>query len=253
MVQEFQRDVAIVIPCYNEERRLPIDKYRLFLAKNTTTALAFVDDGSTDGTIHLINHIRHGYEHAVTLLRQPSNKGKGEAVRDGMLDALGRKFKYVGFFDADLATPLEAVSEFRAVLDTEPQIAMVIGARVRLLGREIERPAIRHYAGRVFATAVSVLLRLPIYDSQCGAKLFRATPELDQMLGEPFISRWMFDVEIVARLMRSRRTTGGETVERSIHELPLRRWNDVSGSKLRPSDFITAGWDLLRIYRRYLR
>jgi glycosyltransferase involved in cell wall biosynthesis len=189
----------------------------------------------------------------VTLLRQPRNTGKGEAVRGGLLEALGQGFKYVGFFDADLSTPLEVVSEFCAIMDRDPQVAMVVGARVRLLGREIERRAIRHYSGRVFATAASLLLNLPVYDTQCGAKLFRATPELKQILHQPFLSRWIFDVEIIARFIRSRRARGAVPVERSIHEVPLRWWKDVRGSKLRFVDFVTAAWDLLRIYWRYLR
>lgn len=228
---EPQRDAAIVIPCYNEERRLPVDRVRLFLANNTRTALTFVDDGSTDGTVNLIGRIRTGCEQAVTLLRQPRNTGKGEAVRSGLLDALGRRFRYVGFFDADLSTPLEAVSEFCAIMDADPQVAMVVGARVRLMGREIERRAIRHYAGRVFATAASVLLSLPIYDTQCGAKLFRATPELEHVLGQPFLSRWVFDVEIIARLIRFRRATGADPVERSIHEVPLCASGKTSGAR----------------------
>jgi dolichyl-phosphate beta-glucosyltransferase len=130
---------------------------------------------------------------------------------------------------------------------------MVVGARVKLLGREIERRAARHYSGRVFATVASLLLNLPIYDTQCGAKLFRASSELKGILAESFQSRWIFDVEIIARLIRSRRITGGDPVEHSIYEVPLRQWMDVRGSKVRLSDFFTAGWDLLRIHWQHLR
>ncbi len=252
-MQQPERDVAIVVPCFNEEERLGVDRFRLFIASDKTTCLVFVDDGSTDGTADIIERIRSGHEHAVTLLRRSPNAGKGEAVRSGLAHALQGGFKYVGFFDADLATPLEAVSDFRAILDTHPEVAMVFGARVKLLGRKIERRAIRHYSGRVFATAVSLVLGSAIYDTQCGAKLFRATPELVRILEEPFLSRWIFDVEVLARLIRSRRRGGVEGIERCVHELPLWRWADVRGSKLHLSDFLVAGWDLVRIYRRYLR
>jgi dolichyl-phosphate beta-glucosyltransferase len=246
-------DLAIVIPCFNEERRLDVDRFRLYLADSRGADLIFVDDGSTDGTREVIERIRQGYETRVAVLRQSPNAGKGEAVRLGLLDGVQRRFRYVGFLDADLATPLEAIPDFRVLLDEHPKLTMVLGARVRLLGREIQRRAARHYLGRVFATAVSAMLSLPVYDTQCGAKLFRVTPELQDLLHEPFISRWIFDVELLARLIRSRRRNGGPPAEQCVYELPLVRWTDVRGSKLRYSDFVIAMLDLVRIYLRYMR
>jgi hypothetical protein len=122
---------------------------------------------------------------------------------------------------------------------------------VRLLGRDVRRKASRHYLGRLFATVVSTMLRLPVYDTQCGAKLFRATPELAGILAEPFLSRWVFDVEIIARQMRASGLDAGQ-VEQQIVECPLRRWDDVAGSKVHATDFLTAFWDVVRIWRRYL-
>jgi dolichyl-phosphate beta-glucosyltransferase len=248
-----QRDLAIVVPCFNEERRLDVDRFRGYLGDPRGADLIFVDDGSTDRTPDVLERVRRDHEARVTILRRSRNVGKGEAVRAGLLDGVQRRFGYVGFFDADLATPLEAIPDFQAVLDRHPEAVMVLGSRVRLLGREIQRRALRHYLGRVFATAVSVTLRLPVYDTQCGAKVFRVTPELQRILDEPFISRWIFDVELLARLIRSRRLHGGLPVEQSVHELPLAAWRDVGGSKLRSCDFLVAALDLQRIYLRYLR
>jgi hypothetical protein len=98
---------------------------------------------------------------------------------------------------------------------------------------------------------VSITLKLPIYDTQCGAKLFRVTPDLSQILADPFRSRWIFDVEIIARQIQ---VANGDrmAVEQSIFELPLMKWKDVAGSKLRPLDFFKAIFDVLMIWRVYL-
>ena len=128
--------------------------------------------------------------------------------------------KITGFWDADLATPLEQIVDLAAVLLADPKLLMVFGARVRLLGRNIQRQPVRHYLGRCFATTASTLLRLPIYDTQCGAKLFRITPELGVVLADPFQSRWIFDVELLARFM-ARHRGAPDAVRDRIYEYPL--------------------------------
>jgi hypothetical protein len=122
---------------------------------------------------------------------------------------------------------------------------------VRLLGRSIHRKAVRHYLGRAFATVVSLMLRLPIYDTQCGAKIFRITPDLRLVLASPFQSRWIFDVEILARFLTIYKN---DTVHLSglIYESPLRRWEDVAGSKVGSLDFFKAIGELVRIRNTYL-
>ncbi len=129
---------------------------------------------------------------------------------------------------------------------------MVFGARVRLLGRKIERRPIRHYLGRVFASLASMVLQLPIYDTQCGAKLFRVTPDLLEVLDLPFESRWIFDVEIIARFLTLHRMDT-DFGKRAIYESPLHQWEDVAGSKVKMFDFVTSFWELIRIRFKYLR
>jgi glycosyltransferase involved in cell wall biosynthesis len=209
-----------------------------------------VDDGSTDATVQLLEAMRNSVPERIAVLRQQVNRGKAEAVRAGMLQALEQtRAETTGYWDADLATPLNAVPEMLAVLDARPAVRMVFGARVKLLGRRIERLAVRHYLGRIFATVVSNMLRLPVYDTQCGAKLFRRSDDLVAALQRPFLSRWVFDVEIIARFIQR---LGVAEVERSIYELPLQEWADVGGSKVRPKDFVVAILDIAQIWRTYL-
>jgi 2-methylfumaryl-CoA hydratase len=156
----------------------------------------------------------------------------------------------VGYWDADLATPLTEVPRFCEVLATQPHVHLVMGSRVQLLGRTIERKLYRHAYGRVFTTMVSMLLSLPVYDTQCGAKLFRVSDELRACFDRPFTTRWIFDVEILARLMGQWEPRDIDTAER-IYELPLLVWRDVAGSKIGAADAAVALGDLARLGRIY--
>ena len=241
----------VVVPCYNEAQRLDVAEFQRFVHENPTHRFLFVDDGSTDATWDVLEQLRRAEPEGVSTCRLPVNSGKAEAVRQGMRRALADGAEYAGFWDADLATPLDTVLTFSALLDSRPDVAMVFGARVSLLGRCVERKAVRHYLGRLFATAASLTLGVGIYDTQCGAKLFRASPEIAALFEQPFQSRWIFDVEILARLIAARRGTNLMPVERIIYEYPLHAWRDVAGSKVKPSDFLKALAGLAAIRRNY--
>jgi glycosyltransferase involved in cell wall biosynthesis len=239
------------VPCYNEAHRLDVASFRSFLAEGNGVRILFVDDGSRDRTVPVLEDVRAGFEDSATILCCPKNGGKAAAVRAGILHALDRfSPAFVGFWDADLATPLAALGRFAETFAQHPGIEMVFGARVQLLGRQIERRAARHYAGRVFASVVSALLRMKIYDTQCGAKLFRVTGETRRIFADPFLSKWVFDVEILARYQALLGRTP-EQLQDVIYEYPLEKWTDVAGSKVRARDFAAAFADILRIYRKY--
>jgi glycosyltransferase involved in cell wall biosynthesis len=243
------RRVVLVVPCYNESSRLDVSEFERVLETKEELGFVFVDDGSTDGTLLVLQRLELSDARCAVLVL-PRNAGKAEAVRAGLLHALAGRAEYVGYWDADLATPLDVVGSFAAVLDERPQCQAVLGARVRLLGRRVERRAVRHYLGRVFATAASVALMMPVYDTQCGAKLFRASPHLRAILSAPFLSRWAFDVELIARL---REALGTHDVDEGFCELPLVAWRDVPGSKLRLASAIRSALELLRIAVRSRR
>jgi glycosyltransferase involved in cell wall biosynthesis len=241
----------IVVPCYNEAERVDLEAFRSFVAREPAIDFVLVNDGSSDATLELLRELEQRDPTRFAVLDLPANIGKAEAVRAGLLTAFKSNCDFVGYWDADLATPLDEIPRFVAVLELFPRIEIVFGARVQLLGRSVQRNPLRHYLGRVFATAVSHVLGLPIYDTQCGAKLMRRTPELGSLFESPFGVNWTFDVEILARLIRSRRGGRLTPAVDAIYELPLERWQDVAGSKVRPVDFFVAFFEIAKIWYRY--
>jgi glycosyltransferase involved in cell wall biosynthesis len=179
----------------------------------------------------------------VNVIALERNHGKAEAVRAGLRDALERGSAIACYLDADLATPPSEMLELIGHLERGPY-DVVLGARVALLGRQIERNPVRHYLGRVFASLAAVSLDLRVYDTQCGAKAFRATKELASALEQPFSSRWVFDVELLGRLLAA-----GVAPER-FAELPLKEWRDVKGSNLKPAAMVRAFAELMALGAR---
>lgn len=240
---------AVVVPFYNEAQRLDAPSFAAFLARDPDARLVLVDDGSTDDTRKLLEAFAAEHPGRVEVLPLDANRGEAEAVRLGMLRAFDGAPAYAGFWDGDLSTPLDQVPEFRAVLEKHPEIQLVTGARVQLLGRAIHRSPLRHYLGRLAATLIALVLRIPVYDTQCGAKLLRGGTESAALFAEPFVTRWLFDVELIARLGRRRVATGGAAY--AIHEFPLPSWRAVPGSKIRAKDYVSGIGDLVRIAVRY--
>lgn len=237
------RRTCVVIPCYNERERLGVAQIHQLINDEQVSVL-LVDDGSTDGTGELIEEWVAAAPDRLHLLTLASNRGKAEAVRAGLQFGLSSGASAVGYLDADFSTPAEEM--LRLVHTLEQGIDVALGSRVRLLGKDIERSLVRHYLGRVFATGASNALDLPVYDTQCGAKMFRATERLAFVLEQPFVSRWAFDVELLGRLIGPRGE--GKAVTRSgIVEIPLNRWSDKAGSKLGFRAMCVAGLDLCRI------
>jgi dolichyl-phosphate beta-glucosyltransferase len=242
--------LVVVVPCFDEERRLDVERFRGFRMEGVRLQFLFVNDGSGDGTLRVLEQLRVSDPQRFLVLDLERNGGKAEAVRRGMLQAVeatGAEDRpdLVAFWDADLATPLEELPLFLEVLAARPQSEMVFAARVRLLGRRISRRPQRHYFGRVGATLISSTLGIAVYDTQCGAKMFRVNDTYPKLFATPFLSRWLFDVEIIARLR------GRAEAAAAIYELPIREWHDVHGSKVKSTDFLRALRDLRKIRRAY--
>lgn len=243
-------ELALIVPCYNEAARLNPQAFVEFASSHPRVWLVFVDDGSTDATPEILEQLRKAAPGLIDVVRLPSHQGKAEAVRAGILEGFTRGAGLVGFWDADLSTPLSAVEDFLALARKRPDLELILGSRVNLMGRDIRRPAWRHYFGRVFATAASEALDLPVYDTQCGAKVFRASGAIAQVFAAPFRSRWIFDVEVIARYLLLPDEPGAAPRRSRIYELAVPVWHHSAASKLRWYDFWRAMLDLVGIWRR---
>ena len=236
------RKVLLVVPCYNEEKRLPVNEFIQFVEQGHH--ILFADDGSNDGTVALLERVFQKQKNIRTY-KAPFNKGKAEVIRSAVaeLNKIGipHDIDWVGFWDADLATPLvevEYLLDFQKNFSSESKA--IIGSRVLRLGGNIKRSALRHYLGRGFATVASLMLGLRCYDSQCGAKLFHKSL-LTTAFGLPFISKWIFDVEILLRIG-----------QKNFIEVPLRNWEDIPGSKIKIGrELFRVLSDLIRIRYQY--
>ena len=234
---------AIIVPCYNESNRLDLHSFGEFIERNENYYFHFVNDGSEDNTQDVLTQFQKKFTKNVFILALNSNFGKAEAVRRGVLEAHSLcTYELIGFLDADLATPLEELHLLKKPF-VDKDIAIVIGSRIKRLGATIQRSSKRHYLGRIFATISSVLLKLPVYDTQCGAKLFRACT-INILFDQPFTSKWLFDVEILSRFK-----SASEFNNSKIEEVPLRQWIAKDGTKIKLKDFLQVPWELYKIQK----
>ena len=193
-------DISVVIPSYNHARFI-VDAIESVINQSYRHwEVILVDDGSTDTTSSLIKALKSVFPEQVQSIIHLKNKGKAEAVRTGINEAFKRKdIERFAFLDADLSTSLEECFEIADKIDTHK--AFVFGSRIKKLDNNIQRKKYRFIIGRVIATLISYMLKLPIYDSQCGCKVFRRD-WVGIIFKDVFISPWLFDLEIFFRLIR---------------------------------------------------
>lgn len=248
------KDSWFIVPCYNEARRLPVAAVQEFLSDSEPhIKLLFVDDGSTDTTSDVLNSLVEEQPERCQWMKLAKNCGKAEAVRQGIVAALEWDAAIVGYWDADLATPLAQIPDFVGRLQEKPELECILGSRVQILGSAIQRSPHRHYLGRVFATTVSLALGLSVYDSQCGAKAFRVTENTREVFAEPFRTSWIFDVELLGRYLSIYRRQQPNPENQRFCEFPLPQWRDVAGSKLRPRHAFQAAFQMADLYWSTLR
>ncbi len=232
---------TLVVPCYNEERRLRLSAFDDYLRANPNARVLFVNDGSRDETLSLLCRFCDTHRKSCVVGDLPQNQGKGEAVRQGLLAAIDRGARMVGYWDADLAAPLRQAPLMGEILHRDPETHIVIGIRLPLLGRRVRRQRLRGLLGAASALLTRRLARIPTRDTQCGAKMFRVTDELRRSLAQPFQSRWLFDVELLLRLRDEHH--GLESV---AYEYPLESWTEQPGSKVGAMSYARALRELVR-------
>jgi glycosyltransferase involved in cell wall biosynthesis len=210
------RSISIIIPAYNEEKRLPASlvKVREYLAGSRWdfSEVVVVNDGSRDGTAKVAR------EAGVRVVENPGNRGKGYTVKHGMLEARG---EWVLYTDADLSAPIGELEKlWTAAERAGAQVA--IGSRAldrSLVG--VHQPRVRELVGRAFNVMMRMVTGLPFRDTQCGFKLFEARAA-KEIFSRQQLDGFGFDVEVLYVAQR--------LGYRSI-EVPV-RWDNVEGTKV---------------------
>lgn len=240
--------IAIVVPCYNESKRLNKHAFDNFLKEHESSFfILFANDGSTDETETVLKEFCEKQPLNSQYMNLEKNSGKSEAVRQGMLRCYEmNQFSYIGYFDADLATPLSELIRLKEIAIRNPSLLMIFCARIKRLGANIKRKPQRHLLGKIFATCASWILKFPINDTQCGAKILKSSI-VPVALGEPFLTSWLFDTEIILRLRNQEK----ENTINVLYEYPLSKWEDIQGSKLKPVHMLKIPTQLIKLHFKY--
>src|SRR5215218_5086275 len=226
---------VIIVPCYNEAKRLACSTFIAFAQAHSDVEFIFVNDGSTDETEKLLLNIQQAVPHTM-IVNLSKNQGKGEAVRQGAITALEKKFNYVGYLDADLSTSLDEFYQLLQKADYN-NTDITLAARIQKADTIIERSFMRHMIGRTIATIIDKKINLGIYDTQCGAKIFSSGILFD-IIHQPFYTRWFFDVELLCRARHKYKNY-------KVEEIPLRTWRNVKNSKIGVLSFPTIFKELV--------
>ena len=245
--------IAIIVPCYNEELRFPIQYWKEIVRTENEIKWLFIDDGSSDRTLEILQDVCAGTTSRVS--KSVKNSGKGNAIRKGFLEILERDpdIEVLGYLDSDGAFSINDIFRL-ATLSIQPPnsliaqpIDAVISSRVSLSGHEINRKASRHYLGRLIATLLTRKWSDAPYDTQSGYKLFSNSGSFRNAIKSDFSTRWFVDVELLARIGINNKGL------LNIWEEPLSYWNDVAGSKLNFMKFHSIFFELLIARRQVLK
>jgi dolichyl-phosphate beta-glucosyltransferase len=232
-----KRSLSIIIPAYNEAKRLPASLVKVSAYLDTSqwefVEVLVVDDGSTDNTVQVA---RDG---GARVLQNPGNRGKGYSVKHGILEAKG---EWALFTDADLSTPIGEVEKLWSAVEREGA-TVAVGSRAvdrTLVG--VHQPPLREAVGRVFNLAMRLITGLHFKDTQCGFKLFQ-TSAGREVFSRQLLDGFGFDVEVLF--------IAGKRGLRAV-EVPV-RWDNVEGTKVSLWLGFVGFLDLLKVRRNALQ
>ncbi len=232
---------GIIIPCYNEAARLPLNEFANFINNHQDYILCFVNDGSKDDTLTILQNFAQGKSN-VLVYDMPKNGGKAEAVRQGTNYMLNNTdVSSVGFLDADLATGFEDYLILEKTL-TNNHKKFILGSRKLGGAQDIQRSFLRDLVSNLIGLLIRIIVGLPIKDTQCGAKVFsRATAQY--IFKTPFSSKWLFDVEMLIRIKKLYKNQ----VLNHIQEVAISKWDEVEGSHITLKDSLSFPFKLMEI------
>jgi dolichyl-phosphate beta-glucosyltransferase len=249
MMSEHPWKFGLIVPLYNESRRINIKEYEAFLSKNEHVKIIFVNDASVDNTLEILRTIQPLYHRQVEILSNLSNLGKGEAIRKGIIHVLETSLAtQVAFMDADLSIPISDLIKFSNTLEASDASA-VIGVRDLSDINHIKRTFSRKYLSYLFRYYVRMVFRLKIIDTQCGAKIFKR--EMAQRLFlQPFQTRWLSDLELLLRLQDYCYSKSLDFSAQLI-PIPVTYYEDKTGSKFNFFERLRTSYDLVRLSMQY--
>lgn len=241
------KKAIFIIPFFNEETRIDIFEYKLAFNEYQSIDFLLIDDGSKDSTSTILMDFEKDFDNVSTLLLV-NNVGKAEAIRKGVLSINENDYEYLGYLDADLATPISEMIRLVDFSVENNKFDFIMGSRIKLIGNEVSRSMKRHYFGRVFATIISqFILKTPIYDTQCGAKIIKS--KLAQSLFEkPFLTKWLFDVELLLRF----KAIDSKYIYKT-REFPLNIWVEKGDSKIKFTDLLLVPYQIFKLYISYVK
>jgi CheY-like chemotaxis protein len=237
------RCVGVVIPCYNEEKRLLSTEFNNYISKNSGYHLCFVNDGSKDRTLKILKKLQRGKEDFITIYNCEKNGGKAEAVRLGMLHMAKKEgLDYIGFLDADLSTNFDDFDDLIKIMN-HSSFKIVSGSRMARMGANITKECSREIISLTINFIIRKILSMDFKDTQCGAKVFHRDV-IDIAFEKKFVTQWIFDVEIFKRITQH---YGLKKARKMLCEQPLKRWIHADGSKLSLKDSIKIIGQLAQI------
>ncbi len=224
--------VGVVVPCYNESKRIDKAAFQNFVDNNLGFHICFVNDGSKDNTLEVLEELVAFDPKRLSVLDLPKNGGKAEAVRQGILHLVkDSQLDYFGYLDADLSTDFEDYKDLVQALSNS-SYEIVAGSRIARVGANIKKASSRAVISTVVNQLIQSILNMPFQDTQCGAKVM-TRKVAEHQFNEPFVTSWLFDVELFLRIKEHFPNIPANDL---ICELPLKRWVHEEGSNLSMKD-----------------